>query len=223
MNTFRYIIASLVLLLSISLNAQTETAFADMNFELKLMDDNTTWGVFVVPGETIAPSKRSTTGSGQVTIVAPVGFVYAGLENFGGSWIENSRVDGPMEAPDQAYISFGFVSDEPRIKYVSGKETLLFTFIPEDANVEVSLFDNQNDPFATPNTYGSNPGNDLGVIDFDRNGDLLVYNYGQNLEVTLNASKSSYASKKSKENSDKKEEGAYKAVFTSEKIATPNH
>jgi hypothetical protein len=219
MNTFRNIIASLVLLLSFSLSAQTETASADMNFELKLMDDNTTWGVFVVPGETIAPSKRSTTGAGQITIVAPVGFVYAGLENFGGSWIENSRVDGPMEAPDQAYISFGFVSDEPRIKYVTGKETLLFTFIPEDAAAEISLFDNENDPFATPNTYGSNPGNDLGVIDFDRNGDMLVYNYGHNLE----SNNAIFANKKSNENSDAKTEGAFKAVFASEKIATPSN
>ncbi len=218
MNKFS-IITGLILLLSISLHAQTETTSADMNFNLKLMDDHTTWGVYVIPGETITPSKRSTTGAGQVTIVVPVGFVYAGLENFGGSWIENSRVDGPMEAPDQAYISFGFVSDEPRIKYVTGKETLLFTFIPENADDEISLFDNENDPFATPNTYGSNPGNDLGVIDFDSNGNLLVYNYGQNIEVN----NSIFASKKAQENSGTKVDASYKAVFTSEKITTPNH
>lgn len=222
MNTFRYIIASLVLLLNISLNAQTENASADMNFTLKLMEDNTTWGVFVVPGESIAPSKKSTTGAGQVTIVAPTGFAYVGLENYGGTWIENARVDSPMESPDYAYISFGFVSDEPRIRYAAGKETLLFSFVPEDVTAEISLFDNENDPFSTPNTYGSNPGNDLGVIDFDRNGGVLVYAYGHNIEVEGNANNAVLASKKA-DISNGTKETEYKAVFASEKIATPSN
>ncbi len=221
MNTFRTIIASFALLLSFQLSAQMENAIADLYFKLKLMDDNTSWGVFVVPGESIKPTKRSNTGAGQVTIVTPAGFVYAGLENFGGSWVENARVDSPMEAPNNAYISFGFVSDEPRIKYSAGKETLLFTFIPEDANAIISLIDNVNDPFAAPNTYGSNPGNDLGVIDFGHADGTQVYNYGANLDTENNNKKAIFASQKPEET--KQNEGQYKVLFASEKIPVPSN
>jgi hypothetical protein len=217
MNTFRTIIASFAMLLCFQVSAQAD----GMNFKLKQMDEMT-WGVFAVPSGSIAPSKRSNTGSGQVTIVAPINFLYTGLENFGGTWIENARVDGPMEAPDNTFISFGFAADEPRIKYVAGKETLLFTFIVEEIDADFSLIDNENNPFLAPNTYGTNPGNDLGVIDFDRNGNMLVYNYTENLESETNNKKAIFASKKSTENEGEKT-GEFKAVFASEKIATPSH
>ena len=222
MNTFRTIITGFTLLLSFHIFAQTENTYAAMNFKLKLMEDNTTWGVFVVPGNQVEPSKRSNTGSGQVTLVVPVGFMYAGLENISGTWIENARVDGPMEAPTKAYISFGFVSDEPRIKYVAGKETLLFTFIPEDANAEITLIDNVNDPFSAPNTYGSNPGNDLGVVDFIQGNEPIYYAYGGNMETETVNPNASFASKKSEEAKTQKE-GEYKAVFANEKIAVPGN
>jgi hypothetical protein len=216
MNTLKYTFTSLMILLSFQLIAQTENTVADMKFVLKQLNDNTTWGVFVIPGPSIQPSKRSNTGTGQVTIVAPAGFVYAGLENFGGTWIENARVDSPMEAPESSYISFGFVTDEPRIKYLPGKETLLFTFIPEDSNNEISLFNNEDDPFATPNTYGSNPGNDLGVIDFDRNGDVIAYNYGGNVGMNINSSPNAVFTKE-------KETIEFKPVFASDKVGIPSH
>jgi hypothetical protein len=222
MNTVKYTFASLILLLSFQLIAQTEDAVADMKFVLKQLDDNTTWGVYVVPGSSIQPSKRSNTGTGQVTIVAPVGFVYAGLENYGGTWIENARVDGPMESPESAYISFGFVTDEPRIKYQSGKETLLFTLIPEDTNIEISLFNNEDDPFATPNTYGSNPGNDLGVIDFDSDGAVIAYAYGGKMEMNANSSsKPIFVNQKAISKGNETTE--FKAVFASEKVTTPSN
>ncbi len=222
MNTFRNLIISFSFLLSIQLLAQTENAITDLNFKLKMMDDNASWGVFVVPGESITPTKRSTTGAGQVTIVAPAGFVYAGLDNISGTWVENARVDGPMEAPDNAYISFGFVSDEPRIKYSAGKETLLFTFIPEDTNQEISLIDNINDPFAAPNTYGSNPGNDLGVIDFGHKDGMLVYNYGFNLNSDNKRTTPIFANNKSNE-TKKHSEKEYKVILASEKITVPGN
>jgi hypothetical protein len=219
MNTFNNIIISFALLLSFQASAQMENAVADLNFKVQLMEDQMTWGVFVVPGASINPTKRANTGSGQVTIVAPVGFVYAGMENVSGTWIENARVDGPMEAPDKAYISFGFVSDEPRIKYFAGKETLLFTFVAEDASAQISLIDNENDPFSTPNTYGSNPGNDLGVIDFGHGGQL-VYAYGKNIE-TSNEAKAVFANQKSEAKANTSTTTEFKAVFASEKIAMP--
>ncbi len=215
MNTFRTTIASFALLLSFQLSAQMENSIADLNFKLKLMGDNMTWGVFVLPGESIAPTKRSNTGSGQVTIVAPVGFSYTSLENHGGTWIENARVDGPMESPDNSYISFGFVSDEPRIKYFAGKETLLFSFVPEDKGAAFHLIDNENDPFAAPNTYSSNPGNDLGVLDFGHDGGMLVYNYGTNFK-TEGGGKAMFANQKN----DEKNEAEFKVIFASEKTST---
>jgi hypothetical protein len=203
MSNIHNIIASLLLLLVFQVSAQNDNAVADLNFKLKLMNDKVTVGVYVVPGEAINPTKRSSTGAGQITIVAPAGFAYAGLENFGGTWVENARVDSPMEAPESAYISFGFVADEPRIKYFAGEETLLFTFVPENVDAEISLFENDMDPFSAPNTYGSNPGNDLGVVDFDRDGGILVYNYGFNL--------------------DAENETEFKAIFASEKTAGTKH
>ncbi len=222
MKNFCFTFISLALLVTVQLNAQSENGVADMNFKLKLMEDQVTWGVFVVPGESIVPTKRSKTGSGQVTIVAPVGFVYAGFESIGGTWIENARVDGPMEAPEKAYISFGFVSDEPRIKYAVGSETLLFTFIPEESTTELGLIDNENDPFSAPNTYSSNPGNDLGVIDFDTNGNMLVYHYGDNLETEGNSGQAIFASKKATETEDRKD-SEFKVIFASEKTEVPGN
>ena len=222
MKNFSFTFISFILLGNFQLCAQSEIAVASMNFKLKLMENQVTWGVYVVPGETIKPSKRSKTGTGQVTIVAPVGFTYSGFESSGGTWIENARVDGPMEAPDKAYISFGFVSDEPRIKYASGYETLLFTFISEEPTAELSLIDNENDPFSTPNTYNSNPGNDLGVIDFDGNGNMLVYNYGNNLETEGNFGEAIFANKKAREKEDSKE-AEFKVIFASDKTEVPGN
>jgi hypothetical protein len=44
----------------------------------------------------------------------------------------------------------------------------------------VVLFDNANDPFVAPNSYSSNPGNDLGVVDLGAKGGLAYYGYARN-------------------------------------------
>ncbi|MBI5915075.1 MAG: hypothetical protein HY842_06830 [Bacteroidetes bacterium] len=66
-----------------------------------------------------------------------------------------------------------------------------------------------NDPFAAPNTYSSNPGNDLGVLDFGHEDGMLVYAYGTNLDVDAPMNSATFASKKTKH-------GNYKAVLVSE-------
>lgn len=169
---------------SISLFSQTGNAIQALNFKLELMSDNMTWGVFVIPGEGINPSTKTSTGSGQVTLVTPVGFSYANFRNHGGTWIENARVNGPMESPDKSYISFGFVTDEPKIMLYPNEETLLFTFTTFDAKSDIYLIDNINDPFAAPNSYGSNPGNDLGILDFGIKGGMKSYAYNLNVGET---------------------------------------
>jgi hypothetical protein len=151
-----------------------------LEFKIQLLD-NGTYGVFVKPDHTIAPSSKTQTGSGQVTIVVPSDFVYSNLKNVSGTWIENARVDSPVEAADKSYVSFGFVVDNPRIKLFPTEETLLFTFAADEAFAgQVELFDNENDAFVTPNSYGSNPGNDLGVIDLGAKGGMAYYAYARN-------------------------------------------
>jgi hypothetical protein len=156
-----------------------------LEFKIQLLD-NGSYGVFVQPDHTIAPSSKTQTGSGQVTIVVPTGFEYNNLMNVAGTWVENARVDAPVEAADQSYISFGFVVDNPRIQLFPNEETLLFTFTADAAFAgQVELFDNENDPFMTPNSYGSNPGNDLGVIDLGAKGGVAYYAYARNYNADI--------------------------------------
>ncbi len=184
MNTFRLITLGFCIICSTVLFSQPDNAIKALNFKLELLSDNQTWGVFVMPGEFISPSTRTSTGSGQITLVVPAGFSYSNMRNHGGTWVENARVNSPMEAPDKSYISFGFVTDEPKIMLYPNEQTLLFTFTTSDMNSEIYLIDNVNDPFATPNSYGSNPGNDLGIIDFGTSNGMQTYAYAGNFETS---------------------------------------
>ena len=181
MNTFRTL--TIILLASIAtsaVSAQNSDFQNSLEFKIQLLSDNT-YGVFVQPDQTISPSKKTQTGSGQVTLVVPANFTYDNFKNLAGTWVENARVDAPVEAADKSYVSFGFVADNPRIKLYPTEETLLFTFTADVAfNGQVSLFNNENDPFMTPNSYGSNPGNDLGMVDFGAQGGMVYYTYARN-------------------------------------------
>ncbi len=191
MNTLRtIIIASLVILSAAFATAQSSGHIKSLEFKLQLMADNSTWGVFVKPDNSISPSGNTMTGSGQVTLVVPEDFTYTNFENHGGTWVENARVDDPTEAPGMSYVSFGFVTDEPRIHLIPNGETLLFTFTCDAVSFNnISLIDNENDPFAAPNSYQSNPGNDLGVIDLGNPGGMAHYIYARNYGESVNTSK----------------------------------
>mgnify|MGYP001225191682 CR=1 FL=1 len=175
MNTVRILTLGLLIIAPSIVFCQPNKAIKSLDFKLEQLSDNQTWGVFVVPGENISPTAKTRTGAGQVTIVAPVGFSYSNLRCHGGSWIENARVNSPMEAPGKAYISFGFVADEPKIMLIPNEPTLLFTFTTTEINSRIHLIDNINDPFAAPNSYGSNPGNDLGILDFGHPNGMMTY------------------------------------------------
>lgn len=182
MNTLKTFFFLTLASFSTVLFAQPDNALRALNFKIQQIDNNT-YGVFVKADNNIIPSERTITGSGQVTLVAPVDFSYANLENAGGTWVENARVNGPAEATDKAYISFGFVTDYPKINIYPNEETLLFSFTTDEAfNGTFSLFENQVDPFSTPNSYGTNPGNDLGIIDAGTQGGLQYYAYAGNYE-----------------------------------------
>lgn len=177
MNTLRLLTASLLTFCNLLIFAQTDSSEKSLYFELRQMPESNTWGVFLSPSHQISPSEQTCTGSGQVTIVAPVNFTYSNFKNYSGTWIQNARVDAPVEALDKSYISFGFVTDEPKIKIFPKQRTLLFTFTANgDRSTKIALIDNDNDPFSVPNSYGSNPGNELGMIDFG-SGQVRTYTF----------------------------------------------
>lgn len=179
MTTFRTLTICLLTFLATSIVSAQEFQ-SSLEFKVQMIADGT-YGVFVKPDATINPSGKTQTGAGQVTLVTPINFSYNNLKNLAGTWVENARVDAPVEATDKSYVSFGFVVDNPRIQLFPNEETLLFTFSCEaEFNGQIELFDNENDPFATPNSYGTNPGNDLGVIDLGLKGGMAHYTYARN-------------------------------------------
>ena len=182
MNTFRTLTICLLAFFATSVvSAQSSDFQSSLEFKIQLLSDNVTYGVFVKPDFTISPTGKTQTGSGQVTLVTPSNFSYSNFKNHAGTWVENARVDAPTEATDKSYVSFGFVVDKPRIQLFQHEETLLFTFTCDAAfNGQVALFDNENDPFMTPNSYGTNPGNDIGVIDHGTKGGMAYYTYARN-------------------------------------------
>lgn len=156
---------------------------AQLFLTLKEMPDPNVWGVFVQPCDTLSPSSQTITGSGQVTFVAKMGSVFSEFTSFGGAWDDNALVYSPVENPGMLYFTMGFVADLPIITYVPESETLLFTFkMTNQDGSPPALINNATDPFAQlPNSIGTNPGNDLSVVDFGKT-PLAFYNYSGNYE-----------------------------------------
>ena len=194
MKTFRTLTICLLAFFATSFaSAQSSEFQSSLEFKIQQLQDGT-YGVFVKPDFTISPSGKTQTGSGQVTLVTPANFTYSNFKNLAGTWVENARVDAPAEATDKSYVSFGFVVDKPRIQLFPNEETLLFTFTCDAAfNGQVALFNNENDPFNTPNSYGTNPGNDLGVIDLGTKGGIAYYTYARNYSTEMQAQRESLA------------------------------
>ncbi len=184
MNISRFLVTAPLFLISIFAFAQEEEYGNILNFELASMPENAGWGVFLSLEKETCLSEKIFTGSGQVTLVAPVHFVFTELTNCAGTWMQNARVDSPAEAPDKAYISFGFVADEPKIELHQGQKTLLFTIAVEgDFSSEIALIDNENDPFLPPNSLGSNPGNEIGMIGLDWD-EVRIFRLAANADMT---------------------------------------
>ncbi len=159
MNWFR-------LLLSIGCTFLTCTAFSQLKFSLQPMPAAGTYGVYVKPCGDIAPSAGTITGSGQVTVVLPLGNDITNLSMHAGVWQQNATVSGPEESPHKNYISFGFLTDSPQILLEAGAETLLFTFEINGTATSPALMENDLDPFAAfPNSLNSNPGNEMSILD----------------------------------------------------------
>ena len=209
MNTLQSVLVLACFSFSITAIAQPTDLKGNIQFSFQKISGQT-WGVYVLPDQSISPSNRTTTGSGQVTLVAPVDFTYSNLKNWGGTWVENARVDGPIEAYDKAYVSFGFVTDNPKLNLFPNGKSLLFTIdIPVEHEGHISLFENGNDPFSVPNSFESNPGNDIGIIDYGVKGGIQFYSYSNN-SISENQAPAIFA-KNEKQGKKKKA----KAIFTS--------
>lgn len=157
---FRYLLTSCLC------GLLTSGLFAQLQLKLEPLPDWATWGVYVKPCSNLTPTNNTITGSGQVTIVFPIGQTFTDFLPHAGTWNVNAVVNGPDEAPDRTYVSVGFLIDNPKIFYHPSDETLLFSFkILGDE--PPYLMENGVDPFdQLPNSENTNPGNELSVIDF---------------------------------------------------------
>ncbi|MFK7935355.1 MAG: hypothetical protein AB8G22_17710, partial [Saprospiraceae bacterium] len=159
--------------------------YAQPGFEMKLqlMDDVGTYGVYAKTTSGTTISDNTDTGSGQATIVAPyfgvgdpANFAFSNLQSVNGFWSQNARVQGPTEATNRDYISFGFITEGANsIDYSSGDEVLLFTFTMTSPCPDTLYLMDGTDAFVEPNSEGTNPENDLAVIDKDNGNNTLYY------------------------------------------------
>ncbi|MCF8243691.1 MAG: hypothetical protein K9J37_04760 [Saprospiraceae bacterium] len=170
------LIAALLLTGAASSNAQ-------IDFRIGLGTDGQTYTVYAKPKPTISPSTNTLTGTGQVTLVVPHGFVYTALTNLKGSW-SAATIQAPVENPNFDYISVGLLTDEGfpnNIQYIVGQETAIFKLKRTSACIGAVTLIETDDPFYAPNSVGSNPGNDIGVIDVGKPGFpfyVWMANYG---------------------------------------------
>ena len=171
--------AKTVLLSVVLLTLFTVSLHAQLELRVGILSDGVTYAVYVRPDNTISPSTNTITGTGQVTFVVPADFTYSNFTNVNGIWTPNATVQSPIENPDHDYISIGLSLDNG-IDYIPGQETMLFKIKRTSAcSGEVYLIDD-DDPFAhLPNSMGTNPGNDLSVIDIGKPG-LPSYFYSLN-------------------------------------------
>ncbi|HFA51350.1 MAG TPA: hypothetical protein ENJ95_20235 [Bacteroidetes bacterium] len=156
------------------------SAFSQIQFKLHWMEADQQWGVFARLEEGVDLNMYTIVGSGQVTLLAPVGTSFKSLQSVSGEWVQNAFISAPEENPEVDYISFGLVSNVPEIILQPGEETLLFTFAKrqDECPEFLSLIDNKTDPMAKyPNSANANPGNDLSIMD---PATTKVYNYTGN-------------------------------------------
>ena len=141
--------------------------FSQIEFKLHWMQEEEQWGVFARLEEGANINVYNIVGSGQVTLLAPTGTGFSGLQNVSGEWAMNAYINAPEENPKIDYISFGLVSNDPEIILLPKQETLLFTFKKRDGECPESLsLISHDDPLAIfPNSANANAGNDLSIMD----------------------------------------------------------
>lgn len=183
MNCLRLLICCMVIL------SKSSFLSAQINLKIDAVPGSAnTWGVYTKTCEDVFPSGNTITGSGQVTVIFPVGLALSNLTSHAGAWSQNALVAAPGEAPDKVYVSLGFLVDNPKIIYQPDTETLLFSFkLNGSVAGAPALIENGIDPFdQLPNTANSNPGNELTVLDFGTQ-PMVMYTYVGNYQGTETA------------------------------------
>ncbi len=137
----------------------------DIQFKLQLMPDGEFWGVYAKPKADADISQQTVTGTAQVTVVMPASYQWSSLTSVSGTWNANSVVNGPVFAADKQYLSFGLVSDVPKITFRPGEETLLFKF-KKEGSCPSDLHLYPSDGVLPPNSQW-NLGNEITIIDVD--------------------------------------------------------
>ncbi len=111
-------------------------------------------------------------GTAQITIKIPTGgFIVGDITDLidGVSFFNTGRDNSPEEEPTFDYLSFSLGSQgTSRIPFQKGQKVGLFSFtnIGICPNGNISLMDNMNDPFSSPNSKQSNPGQQMTVSGF---------------------------------------------------------
>lgn len=139
---------------------------AQVELKLQLQPDGKSYSVFARPKVDWVSPPANLTHSAQVTIVVPAGgFEVANLTSVNGTWQLTTMVIQPQENPTADYLIFALVGATADISYKKDQEIELFRFenglsgCPGPAE----LMDNDNDPFAEPNSQGIPAGNKLEI------------------------------------------------------------
>ncbi|MEO1258000.1 MAG: T9SS type A sorting domain-containing protein [Bacteroidota bacterium] len=141
-----------------------------LELKLQLLEANR-WGVFVKSED--LSSEEINTISGQVTLVMPKNFDQVGFQSVHGLWAETSSVVSPSENPSAKYVTYSLIQSEPDhpINFNEDDESLLFTYYGEDGSCPnfMRILQCGLDPFCPPNSAGTNPLNDLMMLDVGAN------------------------------------------------------
>lgn len=177
-------------------------ALGQVNYKLTLDADKITYRVFMRSNSAYSGS-QARIGSAQITIVVPHAatnkFV---VGNIKGKTVTNTttgsnsemvwsttRVDAPTENPNADYLSFGFNNSASPILFDIGanQEIEILSFKNTGTCTgAAALFENTTDPFKSPNSVNSNPGNSMSIAG-NGFGNIYQGNYGGSVNCLSSA------------------------------------
>ncbi|OJW75644.1 DUF11 domain-containing protein [Spirosoma sp. 48-14] len=165
------------------------SAFGQVKFRVGIDSDKVTYRVYMT-STTSYTGNNARISTSQVTLLVPhgMGSNQFMVNNLTGkqvgsnqmAWSLNARVDAPTENPGVDYLSFGFSGSASPVLFdiPANQEIELFSFKNTGACLGiVSLFENNTDPFRTPNSRNTNPGNQMTILGHGP-GNTYVGNYG---------------------------------------------
>lgn len=178
-NAMYFKLFSKVLIVNLLLMVSSLT-FAQISYKISLDADKITYRVYMKSNISYSGS-QARIGSAQVTIIVPHGatnkFIIGQLK---GKIVTNNgitsemlwsstRVEAPSENISADYLSFGFNNSASPILFdiAANQEIEILSFKNMGMCLGVvSLFNNTNDPFNSPNSVNSNPGNSISVAGY---------------------------------------------------------